>query len=166
MSSGKLILDQTQIAKKLKRIAFEIVEDNFDEHELLIIGIWERGYIFALELIKHISTISSITTSLIRLDIDKLIPSGSNLELSKPLDDLSNSSVLLVDDVLNTGKTLAYGMIPILDAKPRKLETAVLVNRSHKLFPISATFTGLELATTLDEHIEVVFNEDAAVYLK
>ena len=74
--------------------------------------------------------------------------------------------IVIVDDVLNSGRTLAYAMNPFLNAEIKKIEVAVLVNRSHPSFPIMPTYTGLELATTLSEHVEVVLGKKAAVYLK
>ncbi len=166
MSEGKLILDDYTIKNKVKRVAYEIAEDNYDEKELILIGIWDRGYLIAERLAKLTGDILGINPRLFRLDIDKPNAQHSDIKLDAKPEDIKGKSVVVVDDVLNTGKTLMYALIPILKAHPRKLESAVLVNRSHKLFPVSATFTGLELATTFDEHIEVVFEDDARVILK
>lgn len=161
------ILDRDQIQQKIKRIAFEIYENNFEEPELLLAGIHENGYLVAQLIARELKSISPITIQL----------AGISLHKSKPLDhpivvepgnlDLNNRVIILVDDVLNTGKTLAYSLQSFLKSEVKKVETATLINRHHTLYPISATYTGMSLSTTLQEHIRVVLteNEQFGVYL-
>lgn len=161
-----LILNQFQIEQKTKRIAFEIYESNFKEEALIVAGIYEQGYQFAKELFNELEKISPFNLTLVKIVLDKSAPMQCEVKLDVPVDLLVDKCVVIVDDVLNTGRTMAYGLQPFLNQEIRKLETAVLVNRSHKLFPISANYNGYELSTTIHEHIEVnLKDQEKSVFL-
>lgn len=169
---ARLILNEDQIRKKIRRIAFEVYERNYLEEKLIIAGIMGRGYTLAkmiadeLEGISHFK-VEKNTLVLVEVSLEKFAPFQGEVSLNHSSDILDRASIVLVDDVLNTGKTLAHSLQPFLQKEIKKLEIAVLVNRSHTLFPISADYTGYELATTLQEHIEVVLEKDQLnVYLK
>jgi pyrimidine operon attenuation protein/uracil phosphoribosyltransferase len=104
--------------------------------------------------------------TLVKISLDKAIPQQSEVTLDCELKVLKKRCIILVDDVLNTGRTFAYGLKPFLNIEVKKIEIAVLVNRSHTLFPIYPQYTGYELATTLKEHVEVILGKENAVYLK
>lgn len=162
-----LILDKQQIAQKINRIAYQILEDNLGEKELVLAGIWDRGYKLALRLQKVLQEISSFRLILLRVDLEK---QSSKLvaKTDLPESEWKNKVVILVDDVLNSGKTLAYGLGVFLNTPHKKIRTVVLVDRSHKIFPIATDFVGLELATILKEHVDVVMDvdgEEDRVYL-
>ncbi len=163
----ELILDKNQIQQKINRIAYQILEDNFEEHELIVAGVWARGYRFALRLqtvLQHICAIK-ITVASILLDKESV---NYNAKADIKLNNLDNKVVILVDDVLSSGRNLALGSAYFLNTPIKKLRTAVLINRSHKLFPIATDFVGLELSTVLKEHVQVILNEnneEDAVYL-
>jgi pyrimidine operon attenuation protein / uracil phosphoribosyltransferase len=161
-----LILDAAQVKQKIKRIAFEIYEHNFKEKNIVIAGIEGQGYAFANLLSKEVESISPIETKLVKITLDKFAPQQSEVLLDCELKEIKKKCVILVDDVLNTGRTFAYGLKPFLTIEVKKIEIAVLVNRSHTLFPIYPQYTGYELATTLNEHVEVVLGKAMAVYLK
>ena len=161
-----LVLNSKQVSQKIRRIAFEIYENNFSEKLIVLAGIDGQGYAFAKILEKELNSISSIKTLLVKVSLDKLAPVQSEVEVDSPVKDLKKKCVILIDDVLNSARTLAYGMRPFLLAEVKKVEVAVLVNRSHTLFPIVPTYTGFELATTLTDHVEVKLGKDAAVYLR
>lgn len=150
-----LILDQAAISQKTRRIAYQIVEDNYDEKEIIMIGIDGTGYEYALLLRKEIESISEINIKLLALKLDKQQPLSHPIEISGPALSLDNKVILLVDDVANTGKTMYYALKPVMEYSPRKVQVAVLVDRQHKLFPISSDFVGLSLNTTMQEHIRV-----------
>jgi pyrimidine operon attenuation protein/uracil phosphoribosyltransferase len=154
------ILDTDQIRQKIKRIAFEIYEHNFEETELILVGVAPNGYKLAELLITQLRQISPINLTLHRLELNKVQPKEAPLTVTPALDNLENKAVILVDDVLNTGRTLAYSLPLFLEAQVRKVEIATLIDRHHPRFPVSATYTGYSLATTLNEHIEVAFPED------
>lgn len=171
-SSSRLMLDGRQVRQKIKRIAYEIYERNFEESELIIAGIADRGYQLAGMICKELDAISHFTfekqtLQLIRITLEKFTSRLNDAQIEIAHSQLKGKSIVVVDDVLNTGRTLAYSVHPFLHHEIKKLETAVLVNRSHIQFPVSASYTGYELATTLQEHIEVVLEpEQEAVYLK
>ena len=150
-----LILDQADIAQKTRRMAYQIVEDNYDEKEIIIIGIQTGGYEYAKLLKKEIEAISEISTKFLSLSMDKSDPLSHPITISGDQLSLDKKVVLLVDDVANTGKTMYYALKPIMDYSPKKVQVAVLVDRQHKLFPISTDFVGLSLSTTMQELIKV-----------
>lgn len=150
-----LILDQTAISQKTRRIAFQIVEDNYDEKEIIMIGIDGSGYEYAQLLKKEIESISEISIKLYPLTLDKQKPHSKPITIDAPKLSLDNKVVLMVDDVANTGKTMYYALKPVMEFSPKKVQVAVLVDRQHKLFPVSSDFVGLSLSTTMQEHIRV-----------
>lgn len=168
MSSKRiLILDTYQIQQKINRIAYQILEDNFDEEEVILAGVVSRGYRLALRLQKVLNKISDLNITIIKLELNK---DSSKLESSIdiPIQDCENKVIILVDDVLNSGRTLAYGLGVFLNIPLKKLRSVVLIDRSHKNFPVATDFVGLELSTVLKEHVSVVLDEDKqedSVYL-
>ncbi len=160
-----IVLNAVQIDQKIRRMAYEIYENNYGIKELILAGICEQGELLANLLSSILEEISPISTKVIKINLDKENPSEPIAENDLPTK-LSNKVVIMVDDVLNTGKTLAYSLKPFLDQKIKKIEVAVLVNRSHTAFPISPQYTGYELSTTLSEHIIVkMTGKQKGVYL-
>lgn len=159
------VLDKTQVEQKIKRIAYEVYENNFKEKSLVVVGIDGQGYLLAQLIAKELESISPIEVHLAKVTFDKLAPQQSEVKVDCEEKEFRKKCIVLVDDVLNTGKTVAFGMKPFLSVEVRKIEVAVLVNRSHTLFPILPTYTGFELSTTLNERVEVVLGKKAAVYL-
>jgi len=161
----KQILNAAQITQKIKRIAFEIYEQNFDVDQLVIAGIDDMGFKLSGLIKAEVEKISQIACHLVKIDIDKEATSQPLVEHSQ-LPDIANFTLILVDDVLNSGKTMVHAFDPFLRLNVRKIQTAVLVNRSHKRFPIAVDYKGLELATTIQEHIEVrLTDNEFAAYL-
>lgn len=154
------ILDNNQIVRKLERMAYQIYEQNFDEKHLIIIGIANKGFVFAQQLKNKLEEISKLKISIHKLKMDKRIPlKGFEFDTSL---NLTDKNILLVDDVGNTGRTLFYAMTPLMNQLPRKIQTAVLVDRMHKTFPIQPTFTGLSLATTLNQEVIVELEKNGS----
>lgn len=161
-----LILTKEQVKQKIKRIAFEIYEQNYKEKELVVAGLAKNGYTFAKLLQKELSSISELQITLVKIQLDKSLHKQSEITLDIEPAKLKNKVIVLVDDVLNTGRTLAYSLKPFLNIDVKKLQTAVIVDRQHQSFPITADYVGYSLATTLKEHIEVDFSRDRyGVYL-
>lgn len=161
-----LILDSDQVKQKIRRMAFEVYEHNFKEKNIVIAGIDGQGYVLAKLLAKQVEGISPIEAKLVKITLDKQAPEQSEITLDCDLKDLKKKSIVMVDDVLNTGRTFAYGMKPFLNIEVKKIEIAVLINRGHTHFPIHAQFSGYELSTTIKDHIEVILGkEEMAVYL-
>jgi pyrimidine operon attenuation protein/uracil phosphoribosyltransferase len=147
------ILNATQIRQKLNRLAYEVYENNFNEKEILIAGIAGNGYAVAKRLEEILKKISPLKTTLGKITLNKENPLSKEPEMDFSEKDFKNRSVILVDDVLNSGKTLIYGVKVFLDKPVKKLNTVVLVDRSHTRYPVKADFVGLSLSTTLQEHI-------------
>ena len=153
------VLNYKQIGQKITRMAYEIYERNSNSKGVVFAGITGMGTSLSILLAGELKKISPIPVEELEVFLDKSAVSTSDIKLSKDLD-LTGKSIILVDDVLNTGKTLVYAMKPFLDKEIQKMEIAVLVNRSHGLFPLRPDYTGFELATTLSEHIRVDFSEN------
>ena len=163
-----LILNQQQIQQKIDRIAYQILEDNFDEEEILIAGILPRGDKIARRLKLILDEIAPFKSKLIGIKLDKHSTS-LNAKIDFEIEDCNNKVIILVDDVLNSGKTLAYGFGVFLDVPLKKQRIAVLIDRNHKKFPMTTDYAGLALSTVLKEHVDVILDEEGeedAVYLR
>lgn len=155
-ASGTKILDQQQIKQKTKRLAIEILEQNYHYEEIVIAGINNNGYGFAKMIIRAIRQIAdNQKVTLARITLDPANPLSKPIAINKTSEELKDKLVIIVDDVANSGRTLFYAAKPFMEILPAKLQVAVLVNRKHKRFPIHVDFKGLELATTLQENIDV-----------
>tara|TARA_Y100000813_G_scaffold124653_1_gene89563 strand:- start:3992 stop:4498 length:507 start_codon:yes stop_codon:yes gene_type:complete len=163
-SSTTLVLNAQQMEQKLCRMAWEVLEKNHQESHIVIAGISPKGSILAQRLSKHLSDISSILVEVIEVKLDKVNPLSSPVQVSAH-SELNNKVIVLVDDVLNSGKTLMYGAQYFLNQPIKKLMTAILIDRNYKNYPIKADVVGLSLATTLQEHVNVDLGKKEAVYL-
>ncbi len=148
------ILNHKEIEHKIKRIAYQIYETNVDEKEIVIAGIESNGYILAKKIKLQLDKISDIESTLCKVTIDKSEPTKP-IKTSISKEAYSNKSIVLIDDVLNSGSTLIYGIKHFLDVPLKQFKTAVLVNRNHKKFPVKADFKGISLSTSLFEHVHV-----------
>ena len=162
-----LILNSTQIQQKIDRIAYQILEDNFDEQEILIAGILPRGNYVAQRLKDVLDKIAPFSSRLLTIELEK---QSSSLHAKTDFDvaECNNKVIVLVDDVLNSGKTLAYGFGVFLDVPLKKLRTVVLIDRNHKSFPVTTDYAGIALSTVIKEHVDVVIDvagQEDAVYL-
>ena len=164
-SSENMILSRQEIQHKISRIAYEIYENNYLEKKIYVAGI-PSGYKLAELLAEKLGQISPFKISLLKIEVNPKKKGDDSITVDIDPKELKGKVLVLVDDVLHTGKTLLQSLRPFLDVKVKKIETVALVNRSHKLFPISADYTGYELATTLNDHIEVILEPDHfGVYL-
>ena len=152
---GDKIKDGIAIKSSLKRIAYQIYENNIEEKSIVIVGIGNRGKILSNLLGNSIKSICDLNLIFVSLSIKKkkllkVVESDISLE------EIKNKSIIIVDDVLNTGGTLIYAVSYFLKIPVKKIQTAVMVNRNHKKFPIKADFKGISLSTSVNEHISVV----------
>jgi len=157
-----------KIHQKIKRIAFEIAEDNYDETEIVLAGICKNteGYTLAVRLHEELKKITSSNITLASIELNKQDPGEQPVEMLLKENDIDNKVIILVDDVANTGRTLLYAIKPFLAFSPKKIRIAVLVERKHKLFPVSPDYVGLSLSTTFQEHIKVVLSgNETGIYL-
>ena len=157
--SNTIILDKEQISNKLRRIAYQIYETNVNEKEVIIAGIFENGYLFAKKLKPIVEAISPIKVTLCKVNIDKKSPTNP-ITTSLDQKEYKNKSILLVDDVLQSGTTLIYGVKHFLEVPLKQFKTAVLVDRNHKKYPVKADFKGISLSTSINENVSVVFKKD------
>lgn len=161
-AENNIILNSVQINQKIKRIAYQIYESNSNEKEIVIAGIVGNGYILAQKLIVVLQEISPLKVTICKVNIHKkkpLEPITTSLEVSE----YKNKSLVLVDDVLNSGTTLIYGVKHFLEVPLKRFKTAVLVNRNHKKYPVKADFKGVSLSTSIKEHVQVDFSKNDAV---
>ena len=167
MPSAKTqILNDAGIRKTLKRLAYQVYERNSDEKEIVIVGIAGRGAMIAEMIVKELTEICKIKIHLNEIIFNRENPSRQSTRLKKEIN-LNDKCVIVVDDVLNTGKTFMYAMLPFIETNPKRIQTLVLVDRNHKAFPISADYIGISLSTTLQEHVEVNIEKNKVnVFLK
>lgn len=160
------ILSHQQIQHKIRRIAYQIYEANVSEKEIMIAGIDGDGLQFAKKIQSVLQDITEAEITLCKVSMDKGNPLKSGVTTSIPEEEYKNKSVVLVDDVLNSGTTLIYGVHHFLKTPLKQLKTAVLVNRNHKKYPVKADYKGISLSTSLHEHVNVKFQaKNDVVYL-
>ena len=152
-----VILRHKEIQNKIRRIAYQIYETNVDEHKIILAGVENNGYKLAQKIKKELDNISEIESVLCKVIIDKKNPLQS-VSTSLNQNDYKDQSIVLVDDVLNSGSTLIYGIKHFLNVPLKQFKTAVLVNRNHKKYPVKADFKGISLSTSLNEHVDVILD--------
>ena len=153
------ILNTDQIKKIVKRIAYQIQENNLEYSEIILIGVYNNGYMLAKIIEKELKQISKSSIELISIKINKENPLDK-IDLDYKKEYLKNKSIVLIDDVLHTGRTLIYCVKHLLDMSPINFNTVVLVDRNHKKFPIKVDFKGISLSTSMSEHVDVVFEKN------
>lgn len=154
------ILDQEAVEAKLLRMAYEIYESHYGQKEIILIGIDQRGGFLGQRLLSHLENISTLKitylqASLDRQENDSLI--GIDLGVEN-LESLGNGHIVVVDDVLYSGTTLLNVISILLQARPASIQTAVLIDRGHRTVPVAADFTGMQLATTIQQHVQVTLD--------
>ena len=165
LSSENLIFDEKKIQYCTKRIAYQIFESNINNKEIFLLGIADNGFVFAKEIEKNLSKITQIKITTLKLEVDKNKP-GNKIFLDFKVKNLENKSVVVVDDVLNTGLVLAHALKFLLTVYIKQIKIAVLVNREHNKFPIKADFKGISLSTSVNETVKVKLNgKQLGIYL-
>lgn len=167
---GVLVMDADAIRKAIRRIAHEIVEQNHDLKRLVIAGIPTRGKIVAWRIAAHITEIEGIVPALGVVDVsmhrDDLAtrPRVSVLELTELPLDLDGRPLVLIDDVLFTGRSCRAAMDAVASfGRPSRIQLAALVDRGHRELPIRADFVGKNVPTAFDDRIRVRFEETDGV---
>jgi pyrimidine operon attenuation protein / uracil phosphoribosyltransferase len=166
-TTQKLLMNERQVQQRINRLAWQVAEHCFGETEIIMAGIAANGYKLAQRLKATIESISEIRIQLIELRINKEEPLNSQVTLPVSGDELKGKTVIVVDDVSNSGRTLMYGVKPFLDFPVKSVLTLVLVDRDHNRFPVKTNFVGLSLATTMLEHVQVEIPDagETTVYL-
>ena len=163
-----LILTDRQIQHKIIRLAHEIVEQNTQAKKVYLAGINNSGYAFASILLDQLVDINVPQPSfeLVRLTLNPANPVSQEIQLDCDTKSLRGKTVIIVDDVANTGRTLFYAFKPLMDLLVKKVQVAVLVDRKHKSFPVHVNFVGLSLATTVEEDIQVSLTKKGSYFAK
>ncbi len=165
-----IILDEKKINQKINRIAWQIYEHYYKEEEIILSGIVDNGFIMAQRIAKVLEEISPLKVRTVKIALNKSAPLTEPVISELKSEDVKNKVLIVVDDVLDSGKTLIYGVKHFLQFPVKHLKTVVLVDRSHRIYPVRADYVGLTLATTLQEQIRVEFKgngvENDGVYLQ
>ena len=166
-NSQTLILNARQIQQRIDRIAYQIYENNCKEKEVIIAGIAGNGYVLAERILEKLLEISPLKVKLAEIALNKKAPLSGKVKVSLSEKELKDKVMIVVDDVLESGRTMMYGIDPFLKYSVKRLITVVLVDRDHHSYPIKADFVGISLATTMQEHISVELGggKKDAVYL-
>ena len=158
MAEKKYILSSKTAEKKLRRMALEVAERNFDEHQIILIGIKDNGLVIAHIISHYLKEVFAGEVIVTALSLNKKMP--DSITISADID-FNNKTILLIDDVANSGKTMLYALKPLLATYPKKIQTLALLERTHKSFPIDVDYVGLSISTTLHEHIFVEVSGNA-----
>jgi pyrimidine operon attenuation protein/uracil phosphoribosyltransferase len=158
MSEQTLILNSKQVSQRLNRLAWQVYEQCSEEKEIILAGIGKNGFALAQRLAKIVETISPLTLRVTRVELNKDFPLEHPISIEVNAEECKDKTVLVIDDVSNSGKTLMYGVKPFLEFPVKAILTLVLVDRDHNRYPVKTNFVGLSLATTLQEHISVVLD--------
>lgn len=165
MKTRQVILESEAIGRKLDRMAYEIFENNYEEEELHFIGIRENGFSIAQMLAEKVKVISKVHVTVNGMSLNKKNPVNSKVFLDDSNINLSGKTIILVDDVAQSGRTLLYAIKPLLDFGPSKIEVAVLVDRKHKKYPVTADYVGTLLSTAIGEQV-ILELEPLVAYLE
>jgi len=166
VSTKTNLLNNRQIEAKIKRMAFEIAEKNFFEENILVVGVLPNGVKLAEKIIDELALIiPKKNVQLVKLKPKEAASESSFKDELQKQNHSENFTLLFIDDVANTGKTMVYALRPALEFEVYKIQTAVLVERKHKNYPIKSDFIGLSLSTNLKEYIKVDLNK-MEVYLE
>ena len=165
MKNEVKILDRDEISQKILRLSWEIYENNFEENEIFLFGVGEKGHLIAKKISENLINISKIKVHVCQISFNREKP-FEDISLSISSDKFANKSVILVDDVLYSGKTLMYSSKVFLNSPIKKLSVLVLIDRNHNTYPIKANYVGLSLSTNLKEYIRVELSgRNQGVYL-
>ena len=154
-----IILNQNKIKKIVRRLAYQILESNINSTEIILIGIYQNGYNLSKIIFEELKAITEIKTELFFVKINKKSPL-KNIVFECEKEYLKNKSIVLIDDVLNTGKTLIYCTKSLLDVELNSFKTVVLIDRNHKKFPIKVDYKGISVSTSIADHIELIFEKN------
>ena len=154
-----IILNQNKINKIVRRLAYQILESNINSTEIILIGIHQNGYNLSKFIFEELKAITEIKTELFFVKINKKYPL-KNIVFECEKEYLKNKSIVLIDDVLNTGKTLIYCTKSLLDVELNSFKTVVLIDRNHKKFPIKVDYKGISVSTSIADHIELIFEKN------
>lgn len=166
LCSMQTILDQQQIQQKIVRLGHQLIEAAFDQEIIYLGGIIGNGYVLAQLLADVIAQNSALKVVCFEIKLNKDEPWSEAITFSIDQKELKNSYIILIDDVVNSGKTMQYALLKFLEQATKAIKTVALIDRQHRRYPIKTDFAGLSLSTTLKNHVEVDFSaSNAKVFL-
>lgn len=161
-----VILNNNQIEVIVKRMAIQILENHYTNDKCYLIGVNNSGTNFGGLLMEELNVLKPGVFELITLKVNPANPTATEVSLSVPVESLDHKSIILIDDVANTGRTLWYASKPLMNILPKSIEAAVLVDRKHKAYPIHVHYVGRSLATTSRNNIRVALTEEKYAVLE
>lgn len=150
-----LVLSHTQIEQKINRIAHQILENHFEEETIYLAGIEGQGATIAEKILDVLKNHSKQNFVYFKLTLNKDYPFDHKVESTISMDEINDACVILIDDVVNSGKTMQYALVKLLEQATKTIKTVALVDRRHRRYPIKCDFVGLTLSTTLQDRVEV-----------
>ncbi|MCT4561551.1 MAG: phosphoribosyltransferase family protein [Crocinitomicaceae bacterium] len=153
------ILTSEEIEQKVVRLAHQIIENSWEEKEIFLGGIHGNGFELTKMLAEIIQANSDNQVHVFEIIVDKEQPWSREIEITLPQEQLKNGFIFLIDDVLNSGKTMQYALTKFLQHATKAIKTVAMVDRKHRRYPIKSDFVGLSLSTTLAERVEI-FKKD------
>ena len=158
MDDKNYVLTKEVALEKIHRMALQIAEDiSEEETPLVLIGIRRSGMVIAEQISDFLQPYIKADIHLLSVDIDRHSP--TQVTISGKID-FNDKNLILIDDVSNSGRTLLYALKPLLAYQPKRVQMLVLVERMHKQFPIKPDYVGLSLATTVEDYIQVVIENN------
>lgn len=153
-----IVVNHDKIIRICNRLAYQIIENSHNDEFILIVGVKEKGFMISNIIVDRLTKISTKKIELKYIDLDKSNPKKyikSDLDYSKKYE-----KVFLIDDVLNTGKTLMYSVNKLLEYDFNSIKTVVLIDRNHKKFPVKVDFKGISLSTNFDDTVKLDFKKN------
>jgi len=148
------VLNEKQILRICNRFAFQIIENLSGNENVFLVGIKENGFEIAKIIMNEIEKISEKKVILNYIKINKKEPKNS---LSSDIKEVTNfNNIFLIDDVLNTGKTLIYSITFLLKINIKSIKTLVLIDRNHKEYPVKIDFKGISLSTNINDNVKLI----------
>ena len=157
---GRKVLNKAGIETIVLRMAYQVREQFSAFDNLVIIGIDGEGFTLAGMLKSKLDEFQGFQSQLIKLKLAKHQSSLPALNFEPLLPNLNGVPILIVDDVLNSGRTLTYCISPLVEHQVPCMKIAVLVERTYRKFPVSASITGISLSTTFEENVVAVLNSE------
>ena len=154
MDSKNLIFNNKDIHNKIKRISLEVYEEVFNDKKLTVFGISKNGYEIAKKIKNFLEEYTNLEINIYKIDILK----SNEIKIEEKYE-INNSTVLLVDDVMQSGKTLQFVISNLIKFNPSKIKTSVIVNRDQTLFPVKVDFSGVKLSTSVNEHVDFIVDD-------
>lgn len=162
----QIVLTKTQIDQKIMRLAHQILENASEEKTIYLAGICGNGIRIARKISRILAPQTDLEIHVFEITLDKFHPLEHTVSMDIDSSLLKNGFIVLIDDVLNSGKTMQYALVKLLEQPVKAIKTVALVDRRHRRYPIKCDYVGITLSTTLKDRVEINFDEENyAAYL-